>query len=100
MDWDNKIAARDPYDRFRFGIPPAQGKADFAFIQHMFSSLNRKGRAAIISSQGILFRRGEEEDIRTHHLSITIHYKPYPLPSISGSEGNARKVLFGCDNIL
>ena len=44
MDWDNKIAARNPYDRFRFGIPPAQGKADFAFIQHMFSSLNRMGR--------------------------------------------------------
>lgn len=26
MDWDNKIAARDPYNRFRFGIPPAQIK--------------------------------------------------------------------------
>jgi type I restriction enzyme M protein len=40
MDWDNKIAARDPYSRFRFGIPPVQDKADFAFIQHMFANLN------------------------------------------------------------
>jgi type I restriction enzyme M protein len=32
MDWDNKIAARDPYNRFRFGIPPEKDKADFAFI--------------------------------------------------------------------
>jgi type I restriction enzyme M protein len=39
MDWDNKNAAKDPYNRFRFGIPPAQDKADFAFIQHMFSIL-------------------------------------------------------------
>ncbi|MDP9289953.1 MAG: type I restriction-modification system subunit M, partial [Thermoproteota archaeon] len=38
MNWDNKIAAKDPYNRFRFGIPPEKDKADFAFIQHMFSS--------------------------------------------------------------
>jgi type I restriction enzyme M protein len=42
MDWDNSIAARDPYNRFRFGIPPSQDKADFAFIQHMFSSPYRR----------------------------------------------------------
>ncbi|MGE0242600.1 MAG: N-6 DNA methylase [Nitrososphaeraceae archaeon] len=42
MDWDNKIATKDPYNRFRFGIPPGQDKADFAFIQHMFASLNEK----------------------------------------------------------
>jgi len=64
MDWDNKIAARDPYNRFRFGIPPEKDKADFAFIQHMFSNLNRNGQAAIICSQGVLFRGNEEEEIR------------------------------------
>ena len=64
MDWDNKIAAKDPYNRFRFGIPPEKDKADFAFIQHMFASLNKTGQAAIICSQGILFRGGEEEKIR------------------------------------
>jgi type I restriction enzyme M protein len=64
MDWDNKIAAKDPYNRFRFGIPPEKDKADFAFIQHMFASLNKTGQAAIICSQGILFRGGDEEKIR------------------------------------
>jgi type I restriction enzyme M protein len=39
MDWDNKIAVKGPYNRFRFGIPPEKDKADFAFIQHMFASL-------------------------------------------------------------
>ena len=58
MDWDNKGAEKDPYNRFRFGIPPAKDKADFAFIQHMLSQLNEKGRAAIICSQGVLFRGG------------------------------------------
>ncbi len=43
MNWDNRIAARDPYNRFRFGIPREKDKADFAFIQHMFASLNKNG---------------------------------------------------------
>ncbi|MGI0037285.1 MAG: N-6 DNA methylase, partial [Nitrososphaera sp.] len=64
MNWDNKGAEKDPYGRFRFGIPPEKDKADFAFIQHMFSQLNEKGQAAIICSQGVLFRGGEEVKIR------------------------------------
>lgn len=72
MDWDNKNAARDPYNRFRFGIPPSQDKADFAFIQHMFASLNNKGQAAIICSQGVLFRGNEEENIRKSMINEDI----------------------------
>lgn len=64
MNWDNKTAAKDPHNRFKFGIPPAKDKADFAYIQHMFSILNDEGRAAIICSQGVLFRGNEEATIR------------------------------------
>jgi len=64
MDWDNKGAEKDPYSRFRFGTPPSKDKADFAFIQHMFSQLNEKGQAAIICSQGVLFRGNEESKTR------------------------------------
>ena len=63
-DWDSEKGAKDPFDRYSFGVPPSKGKADFAFIQHMHSILNKKGRAAIISSQGILFRTGNEGKIR------------------------------------
>ena len=62
--WIAIARAKDPYNRFRFGIPPEKNKADFAFIQHMFTSLNKKGQAAIICSQGILFRGNEEVKIR------------------------------------
>jgi type I restriction enzyme M protein len=72
MDWDNKIAARDPYNRFKFGIPPEKDKADFAFIQHMFSNLNKNGQAAIICSQGVLFRGSEEEVIRKNMIKEDI----------------------------
>ncbi len=63
MNWDNATAAKDPYNRFKFGIPPSKDKADFAYIQHMFSCLNDEGRAAIICSQGVLFRGNEESRI-------------------------------------
>ena len=48
MNWDSKVASKDPYNRFRYGIPPEKDKADFAFIEHMFASLNDKAQAAII----------------------------------------------------
>jgi len=64
MDWDSKGAEQDPYDRFRFGVPPAKNKADFAFIQHMYAELNEKGQAAIVCSQGVLFRGSIEQKIR------------------------------------
>lgn len=63
-DWNNTNAAKDPYKRFAYGIPPSKDKADFAFIQHMFSCLNEKGMAAIVASQGVLFRGNEEKNIR------------------------------------
>lgn len=64
MNWNSKGAGNDPYNRFRFGIPPEKGKADFAFIQHMLAQLNDRGQAAIICSQGVLFRGSTEAKIR------------------------------------
>lgn len=81
MDWDNKGAEKDPYGRFKFGIPTSTGKADFAFIQHMFSQLNEKGQAAIICSQGVLFRGGEEGKIREGMIKEDIIEGIIAIPS-------------------
>ena len=64
MDWDDKGADKDPYNRYAFGVPPAKNKADFAFIQHMYAQLNDRGQAAIVCSQGVLFRGSVEQKIR------------------------------------
>ncbi len=72
MNWDNRAASKDPYDRYEFGIPPGQDKADFAFIQHMYSCLNEKGQAAIVCSQGVLFRGNEEARIRENMIKQDI----------------------------
>ncbi len=63
-DWKPSGKGSDPFNRFKYGIPPGDKKADFAFIQHMLASLNENGMAAIIGSQGVLFRGGSEEEIR------------------------------------
>lgn len=50
-----------------FGTPP-QGRADYAFIQHIIASMSDKnGRCAILLPHGILFRT-EESDVRKHMI--------------------------------
>ncbi len=63
-DWKPGGKEKDPFDRFKYGIPTGDKKADFAFIQHMLASLNKTGKAAIVSGQGTLFRGSKEEEIR------------------------------------
>ena len=63
-NWDNSGKERDEFGRFIYGIPPSKNKADFAFIQHMFACLNESGQAAIVASQGVLFRGRVEKKIR------------------------------------
>lgn len=57
----------ETYDRFTgFGMPPV-GCADYAFLLHMLKSMDPDhGRAAIILPHGVLFRGGQEEQIRAN----------------------------------
>ncbi|MCT2062218.1 type I restriction-modification system subunit M [Dietzia cinnamea] len=59
--WNRESFATDPYGRNTWGTPP-QGRADYAFFQHIAASLDPKtGRAAILFPHGVLFRREEAE---------------------------------------
>ena len=61
--WNRDLFAHDPYGRNFLGLPP-QGRADYAFIQHILKSMNPKtGRCAILLPHGVLFRE-EEKHIR------------------------------------
>ncbi len=50
-------------ERYRFWMP-TKSKADFMFVQHMFSTLKSTGRLAVIMPHGVLFRGGEERRMR------------------------------------
>ncbi|MDR2895065.1 MAG: type I restriction-modification system subunit M [Propionibacteriaceae bacterium] len=57
--WNRAVFAGDPYGRNLWGTPP-QGRADYAFFQHIAASLDpQTGRAAILFPHGVLFRREE-----------------------------------------
>lgn len=59
--WNREMFANDPYGRNILGTPP-QGRADYAFLQHILCSMNDKtGRCAILFPHGVLFRNEEAE---------------------------------------
>ena len=59
--WDREAWSSDPWGRNFLGTPP-QGRADYAFFQHIIKSLDPKtGRCAILFPHGVLFRKDEAE---------------------------------------
>jgi len=57
--WDRAAWSSDPWGRNLYGTPP-QGRADYAFWQHIIKSMNPKsGRCAILFPHGVLFRNEE-----------------------------------------
>lgn len=59
--WNRDAFAEDKYGRNFLGTPP-QGRADYAFFQHILKSLDPKtGRCAILFPHGVLFREEENE---------------------------------------
>ena len=57
--WNRDAWLDDPWGRNILGTPP-QGRADYAFFQHILQSLDRKtGRCAILFPHGVLFRQEE-----------------------------------------
>ncbi|VTS01317.1 dna methyltransferase : Adenine-specific DNA-methyltransferase OS=Alcanivorax pacificus W11-5 GN=S7S_02498 PE=4 SV=1: N6_Mtase [Gemmata massiliana] len=58
--WDRAKWDADPYGRNTLGTPP-QGRADYAFLQHILASLKPKtGRCSILFPHGVLFRDEEQ----------------------------------------
>lgn len=67
--WGEDAWATDRWGRNRLGGVPPSGYADWAFVQHMFTSAAPEtGRVAVVLPQGALFRQGAEGRIREHFL--------------------------------
>ena len=59
--WNRSAWESDQWDRNFLGTPP-QGRADYAFFQHILKSMDPKtGRCAILFPHGVLFRNEEAE---------------------------------------
>lgn len=78
--WDREAFASDKYGRNFLGVPP-QGRADYAFLQHILISLKKEtGRCAILFPHGVLFRNEErsmrEKLVRSDMLDCIIGLGP------------------------
>ena len=62
--WGAEQFSSDVYGRNLWGSP-TDSNADFAWLQHMVQSIDKKnGRLAVVLPQGVLFRSGKEGNIR------------------------------------
>jgi type I restriction enzyme M protein len=69
--WDRDAFVSDPWGRNLYGTPP-QGRADYAFWQHILVSLSpKKGRCAILFPHGVLFRQ-EEAEMRRNMIEADV----------------------------
>jgi len=69
--WNREAWASDPWGRNFLGTPP-QGRADYAFFQHILKSLDPvNGRCAILFPHGILFRN-EEAQMRKKLIELDL----------------------------
>lgn len=69
--WNREAWQTDPWGRNFLGTPP-QGRADYAFFQHILKSLDPKsGRCAILFPHGVLFRN-EEADMRRKLIELDL----------------------------
>ena len=78
--WNREKFMNDKWGRNFLGTPP-QGRADYAFFQHILASMDDKtGRCAILFPHGVLFRDEEqtmrEELIKLDYLDCVIGLGP------------------------
>jgi type I restriction enzyme M protein len=71
-----KTSNRQAFQNYKWGRnflgTPPQGRADYAFFQHILSSMDEKtGRCAILFPHGVLFRK-EEASIRKELLKLDL----------------------------
>lgn len=63
-DWGSENWAADPHKRAIGGVPP-RSNGDFAWVQHMIASMKpNSGRVGVVMPHGVLFRGGQEANIR------------------------------------
>lgn len=69
--WNRDAFASDKWGRNFLGVPP-QGRADYAFFQHILASMkDETGRCAILFPHGVLFRE-EEKEMREKLVSLDL----------------------------
>ena len=67
--------------RFTVFLPEKGKKGDFMFVQHMLSVLKTDGRLATVMPHGVLFRSGDEREVRKNFITDGVLEAIIGLPS-------------------
>jgi len=96
QDFPTSTYEHDPFERFRFGVPPGSS-ADWGWIQHMYASLKDGGRMAVVLDTGSVSRgsgnqaSNKEREIRKRFVEAglvdTVILLPENLFYNTGSPG-------------
>lgn len=79
-NWGWDLAENDGFGRCRYGVPLKEA-GDLAFVQHMIASLNQEGVMGVVVPYGVLFRGGQEGEIRKGILEDDLIEAVIGLPS-------------------
>jgi type I restriction enzyme M protein len=67
--------------RFPVWLPEKGKKADLMFVQHMLAVLKADGKLATVMPHGVLFRGGEEREVRRHFIERGVLEAVIGLPA-------------------
>lgn len=81
-NWPSATWAKDPHKRALGGIVPPAKNGDWAWIQHMLSTMkDDTGRVGVVMPHGTLFRGGREADMRKHVIEKDLLEAVIGLPN-------------------
>lgn len=81
QNWGASSWSTDPYERSKYGVPPAKN-GDWAWIEHMITSMKEDtGRVGVVMPHGTLFRGGAEARIREAVLRDNVLEAVIGLPN-------------------
>lgn len=85
QDFSQEVFENDSYNRFGYGYPPSSS-ADWGWIQHMYASLNDRGKMAVVLDTGAVARgsgnvgKNRERDIRKEFVDRDLVEAVLQLP--------------------
>ncbi|MEX0668155.1 MAG: type I restriction-modification system subunit M [Candidatus Saccharimonadales bacterium] len=80
-EWPYEKFKNDKYGRHDGYDTPPKKNADYAFLLHIISSMNKNGRAGVVVPHGVLFRRGSEGRIREQMIKDDLIEAVVGLPA-------------------
>ena len=80
-EWSYDVFKSNKYGQLDGYEMPPKGKADYAFVLHMISSIKEDGKAGVVLPHGVLFRGSSEERIRQSILENDLIEAVVGLPA-------------------